>query len=112
MFDAKAFLAAWEPPTFVDLDGNKHVGRLWSHKEFLEWLDVFRKWDAGTLEDPEGALRKLIESLGLPAEPVLALPEPALQAALADFFARQKPAALSALTPAAPPPAPGLPTAA
>lgn len=59
MFDARAVMAAYEPPTFVALNGRKYVGQ---HLSYLEWLPFetrFRALAQGGMNHTE--LRSLIK---------------------------------------------------
>lgn len=108
-FDAKAWIAANSPPTFTDPeDGKTYTGRLWSHVEYLRWLEVFEQWTQGTLDDYEGQLQKLLGSMGFAPAVVtkmIALPAGAFEGLVTDFFDRQKSGRSSRLTPGTPFPA-------
>lgn len=103
MIDAKALLEAFELPTFVDVDGAKTVGRPLSHVQYQRTLKELRA--AGSDEEQTRVvLTAALEQMGLPAEKILALPDPLYWAAIKDFFrcCRGEP-----LSPAAVPSIPG-----
>lgn len=109
-FDAKAWIAANTPPTFTDPeDGQVYTGRLWSHLEYLRWLEVFDQWTQGTLEDYEAELTRLLGSMGFASAVVtkmLALPAGAFEGLVADFFGCQKAGRSPRLTPGSSSPEP------
>jgi len=114
-FDAKAWIAAHEPPTYIDRAGKTHTGRLWSHIEYLKWVQVFVSWRKGELanEAYEGELRKLIESMGFTAggiDEMIALPSVALEEMLKGFFVLQRKGGEESPVSAASTPAPLLPS--
>jgi len=99
-FDAKAWIAAHEPPTYIDRAGKTHTGRLWSHLQWKKWLDVLVEWDARrekgealSDEQYEAELRQLLGSMEF-SEPVvnemLALPSVALEQMVKGFLALQR----------------------
>lgn len=122
MFDAKAWLAAHEPPSYTDRNGKKHIGKHWSHLEYTKWLKVFARWKdpdhPPTDEQYATELREMIASHGFTDDVVaemIELPSVALEDMLKDFFDRQRAGAKSApsmesSTPAPEPRSPSSPT--
>ena len=94
-FDAKAWIAAHEPPSYIAQDGTTHTGKLWSHLEYLKWLKVFASWASTEREDAAYAaeLQRLIASMGFTegvVEEMLGLPSVALEEMMAGFFVLQR----------------------
>ena len=86
-FDAKALAAALEPPVFIDLEGQEHRGLVLSHAQMTGFLDLFQGWAEGVKRDElDEGVRKLCDACQLPADKIVALPEPLYQKWLADFF--------------------------
>jgi len=115
MFDAKTWLAAHEPPTYVDRHGQKHVGKLWSHLEYEKWKKVFRGWREHPPADEQYAieLKEMISSMGFTDDVVaemVELPSVALEEMLKDFFGRQRAGATDAPEPESSTPAPPVPS--
>jgi hypothetical protein len=122
-FDAKAWIAAHEPPTYIDRAGKTHTGRLWSHLQWKKWLDVLVEWDARrerkeplSDEQYETELRQLLASMAFePAvvDEMIALPSVALEQMVKGFFALQRAGRDEPpSTPALPAPSPKSPTTA
>jgi len=111
-FDAQAWIAAHQPPSYKAKDGKEHVGRLWSHLEYLKWLKLFKTWltDKDRSEEQyEKELRELIGSMGFQdtvVDEMVALPSVALEEMLTGFFALQRskgdPSVSDSSTPAPP----------
>lgn len=99
-FDAKAWIAAHEPPTYIDRAGVTHTGRLWSHLQWKKWLGVLVEWDARReREEPlsdeqyEAELRQLLSSMEFPEAVVnemIDLPSVALEQMVQGFFSLQR----------------------
>lgn len=84
MFDAKAFLAAMERPTFVDEGGHQSVGRPLSHPQYHALIEALGV--AQTPDETAKAFRDALVQMELPADVIMALPLPAFTAATTDFF--------------------------
>ena len=115
MFDAQAWLAAHEPPTYVDRAGKKHVGTLWSHLEYEKRKKIFRTWRETPPPDEQYAreLREMIGSMGFAdaiVDEMVELPSVALEEMLKDFFVRQRAGATDAPEPDSSTPAPQPPS--
>lgn len=92
-FDARAWLAAHKPPVFIDQDGRPFTGRLWSHLEYLKWVQVIRSWSEQSVESYEKELRRMLASMGFPDEAIdkmLQLPDGALKELTESFFELQE----------------------
>jgi len=113
-FDARRWVEAHKPPVFVDLDGRTFTGRLWSHLEYVDWLQVFKGWKGKSVAEYKIELRRLIASMGFSDEAIdriLKLPDGAFEGVMADFFVCQKAGRDTApSTPAPPPPSSPDPT--
>lgn len=99
-FDAQTWLAAHEPPTYIDRAGKTHTGRLWSHLEYTQHVKVLQAWEARREHEEEvpeeqyvAELRRLLESMTFPAAVVtemLDLPSVALEQMVKGFFVLQR----------------------
>lgn len=122
-FDAKAWLAAHEPPTYIDRDGVTHTGRLWSHLQWKKWLEVLVQWDerrekgeATSDEQYEQELRQLLSSMAFTesvVDEMIGLPSVALEQMVKGFlFLQRAGREPSPSTPALPAPSEKSPTTA
>ena len=87
-FDAKALVAAFEPPTFVDLDGEVYVGRHLSHVEHSRFLDRFQDWakEAPPREEVDKLVLEMCTACNLQGARIVALPEPVYAQWVDSFF--------------------------
>jgi hypothetical protein len=108
MFDAHKLLAAFERPTYVTRAGETVTGVPLSHVQYERALADLR----AVGEDRAAAeqiVKQALCDMQLPADEILALPDPLYWGAIADFFrcCRGEPAA-----PSTPSPAPAAPATA
>lgn len=90
-FDAREYLAANAPPTFIDVDGTEYVGKIMSFTETLKlakrYEESFGKADStATEEDLIQAVTEICTAVNIPADKVLNLPFPAVTQILQSFF--------------------------
>ena len=74
MLDTDELLAALSPPS-VRISGQEYIGR---YPSFLERLEIDKKWNATDWTDGEqqrALVEYICQMVGVPSEPVLALPE-------------------------------------
>jgi hypothetical protein len=93
-FDAQAYRAAYQPPTYRAADGTVHTGKLLSRFEYLAIKDDITALDQGTPEEQEAHARKVLEAFlphsnGVVTE-ILHLPAELFDEVLGDFFGCQK----------------------
>lgn len=91
MFDADSFVKALEPPA-IKIDGKIYKGKLIG---YLEAQNIVAKFDemnerrkAGDFsnEDFVGYVHMMCDAIGIPADKIVALPGPAVTAALTSFL--------------------------
>src|SRR6266576_86473 len=65
MFDASAYLAALEPPVFVDRSGRRHVGRILGSDDWFRLTTRFALARAEQLQGPafEAALKGFVDAI-------------------------------------------------
>lgn len=92
-FDARAAAAALEPPSFTDLDGQQHPGRLVSIQQLMPiYPDIERFFSQDGFKLPadyeqfESFVTKVCALADLPADKLLALPQNILSAALTNIL--------------------------
>ncbi len=103
MFDARKLLAAFEKPTYVTEAGQTIVGRPLSHPQFQQFLKDLERAGADDAA-VDAVVQQALLDMQLPAEEILALPDPLYAAAITDFFRCCR--GLPPPSPATPPPAP------
>lgn len=98
-FDSRSAVAALEPPVFIAPDGATYTGRILSYVEYQRVKPDILRWAEGRFgedETEESVIRRLLDAIGIPAEPVLALPMETVTEALLDFFGPRRRAAPAA----------------
>jgi hypothetical protein len=87
-FDAREYMAAIEPPTFIDLQGVEHVGKSLSFRETLTLAQSFEgAFSAEATEDVASVVTRICDAVGIPAEEVLKLPINGVRQVIESFFA-------------------------
>lgn len=85
MFDTRSMLAALERPRFIDAEGVETIGVPLSHVQYYQVLADLKA--AGSDEKKaDEVMRGALTIMQLPAEAILALPDPLYVAAVRDFF--------------------------
>ncbi len=85
MFDAEKLLAAFERPTYVSTTGQRTVGRPLSHPQYQQVMADLQAAGDDTGKT-EAIVRQALLDMGLPAEEIIALPDPLYWQAIRDFF--------------------------
>jgi hypothetical protein len=112
-FDARAFLAAYTAPVYIDRAGAAHTGQILSRFEALAIEDDANTMDQGTMEERRAKAERVLTTF-LPTAPaavqeILGLPNAAFEEVMAHFFGCQKPPKPTSASAAEGTPAPSSP---
>jgi hypothetical protein len=102
MLDARTLLEAFEYPIYIDRAGKKITGVPLSHVQYERVLvDLHAAGEDRAATD--AVLKQALTDMKLPADEILALPDPIFWAAIKDFFRCCRGEKLETVSPAATP---------